>query len=300
MRCVLECARVLGFRGALLALLVGVLLLAPTRTWAAGRLHIDFIDVGQGDAALVTSPSGKTVLIDGGPRMAVSGLVRFLRTRTRGPLDLILLSHRHEDHLGGLAAVVREVGARLFLDAPMAHPGPGYAALMRALESQGVAVRDAAPGRTIDLGGGAVMTLIGPPVPPIVGSRSDVNSNSVIARLTYGTVSVLFTGDAEVPTEAWLIRSRIDLHASVLKVAHHGSRYASSALFLRAVAPRIAVVSVGANNAYGHPAQGALERLASTGATIYRTDMDGTIAIETDGVALEVQTAQHQEVPGQR
>jgi len=285
----------------LLALFAATFLLVPVRAWAAGTLRVDFIDVGQGDAALVTSPSGKTLLIDGGPHAAGRELVAFLRSRTHGPVDLILLSHRHEDHLGGLAAVVREIGARLFLDAPAAHPGPGYAALMQTLESRAVPVRDATPGRTIDLGGGAVMTLIGPPVPPIVGSRSDVNSNSVVARLTYGTFSVLFTGDAEVPTEAWLLRSGRDLHANVLKVAHHGSGHASSARFLAAVGPRIAVVSVGAGNVYGHPAATTLVRLARSGAEIYRTDMDGTVAIETNGVTVKVRTtAHHRELAGAR
>ena len=128
-------------------------------------------------------------------------------------------------------------------------------------------------------------------VPPIVGSRSDVNSNSVVARLTYGTFSVLFTGDAEGPTEAWLLRSGSDLHANVLKVAHHGSRYASSARFLTAVGPSIAVVSVGTGNVYRHPAAGTLARLARAGAKVYRTDVDGTVTIETDGATLTVADA---------
>ncbi len=259
---------------------------------AAPALRVDFVDVGQGDAALVTSPTGKTVLIDGGPAHGAPALTAFLAHHVHGPLDLILLSHRHEDHLGGLPAVVRQVGVRTFLDAPVAgHAGPDYEALMRELEARGVPARLATRGRRIDLGGGAVITLLGPPDPPIVGSRSDVNANSVVARLTFGNVAILFAGDAESPTEKWLLGSGAELGADVLKVAHHGSRYASGMKLLRAVHPRIAVISAGAGNEYGHPAPVTVERLARIGAAVYRTDLDGDVTIETDGAALKVETA---------
>jgi beta-lactamase superfamily II metal-dependent hydrolase len=259
---------------------------------AAGKLRLDFIDVGQGDAALVTSPTGKTVLIDGGPRKSSAALLAFLTRHTRGPLDLILLTHRHEDHLGGLAAAVREIGARQFLDAPIPHAGTAYTALLRALQARGVVVRQATRGRRIDLGGGAEMTLIGPPEPPIVGSRSDVNANSVVARVSFGKFAALFAGDAEAPTEAWLLSSNAELAAAVLKVPHHGSRYASGVRFLRAVGARIAIISAGAGNDYGHPAPQTLERLARGGASVYRTDQDGDVAIESDGRSIAVRAAQ--------
>jgi competence protein ComEC len=273
------------------ALLATAASLAPLPGHAAGTLRLDFIDVGQGDAALVTSPTGKTVLIDGGPRKSSAALLAFLSRHTHGPIDLILLTHRHEDHLGGLTAAVREIGARQFIDAPVAHAGMAYAALLRALESRGVTVRLATRGRQIDLGGGVVMTLVGPPEPPIVGSRSDVNANSVVARLTFGKFAALFAADAEAPTEAWLLASGAHLDASVLKVPHHGSRYASGVRFLRAVGARIAIISVGAGNDYGHPAPQTLERLARSGATVYRTDTDGDVTIETDGQAIQIRTA---------
>jgi len=121
-----------------------------------------------------------------------------------------------------------------------------------------------------------MMKIVGPPDPTIVGSRSDANSNSVVVRLTYGTFSVLFTGDVESSAEAWLIASGAKLRATVLKVAHHGSRYSSGTRFLTAVRPRIAIISVGAGNGYGHPSPETLARLESSGAAIYRTDEDGT------------------------
>ena len=260
--------------------------------WAAPPLRIDFVDVGQGDAALITSPAGKTVLVDGGPRKSARALTAFLARHTRGPIDLVLLSHRHEDHVGGLPAAIRQVGARQFMDAVEPHESAAYTALMRTLDAQGIPVRQATRGRAIDLGGGVRMVLLGPPEPVIHGSRSDVNANSVVVRLTFGAFSALFTGDAEAPTEAWLLASGAPLQASVLKVAHHGSQYSSGPEFLRAVGARIAVVSAGRVNEYGHPSDETLQRLAAGGAAVYRTDRDGDVTIETDGSSIELRTAE--------
>jgi len=137
-----------------------------------------------------------------------------------------------------------------------------------------------------------VAQLLGPPDPLITGSHSDVNANSVVARLTYRGFSVLFAGDAEAPTETWLLTSGATLRSVVLKVAHHGSRYASGVRFLRAVGARIAIISAGAGNDYGHPAPQTLERLARGGASVYRTDRDGDVAIESDGRSIVVRAAQ--------
>jgi len=281
-------------------ILVAVLGLVATAFASSGQaapgpavplLQIDFIDVGQGDAALITSPAGKTVLIDGGPREAGPRLTAFLRAHHRGPIDLVVLTHRHADHLGGLAAVVREVGARMFLDAPYPHPSAAYQALLGALAETAVPVRQAERGRTVDLGGGATITLLSPPDPPISGSRSDVNANSVVLRVDYRGVGVLFAADAEAPTERWLLQAKAPLRAQVLKVAHHGSPYSSTARFLRAVAPSIAVVSVGERNDFGHPSPRTLEALERASARIYRTDRDGTVSVLTDGARIQVRTA---------
>ncbi len=258
----------------------------PTLLRAAPKLRVDFVAVGQGDAALITSPVGKTVLIDGGPHEAGDALASFVRTRTPAKLDLVVLSHRHADHLGGLAQVLRSQGAELFMDAVFPHRSPAYDALVQTVTTAHIPLREATRGRIVDLGGGARLTLLGPPEPVITGTRSDVNTNSVVIRLDFGTVGVLFAGDAEAPTESWLLGSGVKLAAQVLKVAHHGGRYSSGARFLAAVAPSVAVISVGAGNRYGHPSPETIERLEKRGTHVFRTDTDGTITIETDGTRL--------------
>jgi beta-lactamase superfamily II metal-dependent hydrolase len=274
---------------------------------AAARLVVDFLDVGHGDAILVTSPAGKRVLIDGGPGEAGARVAAFVRARSALPLDLVVLTHRHADHLGGLAQVIDSSGARLFMDAPSPshsadpehiHASPAYARLLALLDRRHIPVRDAVRGRTVDLGGGAVLVLLTPPEPPIVGSRSDVNANSVVVRLELGQVRMLLTGDAEAVTETWLLGSgAADVRADVLKLAHHGSRYASSTLFLAAVGARVAVASCGPAGHSGqlHPETEA--RVRSTGARLYRTDRDGDIEISTDGRDLRVETRRARPMP---
>ena len=257
----------------------------------AAPLRIDFVSVGQGDAALVTGPTGKTVLIDGGPQAAGETLTALLRARRAKGIDLILLTHRHDDHFGGIAAVVRAFPVRMFIDAPFPHPSRSYEALLETLQERHVMVLYATRGRTIDLGAGAMLTLLSPPDPPITRSRSDVNANCVVVRLDYGTTGILFAADAEPQTERWLLASDARLPAQVLKVAHHGGRYSSTPRFLSAVAPKAAVISVGAVNEYGHPTPETIARLEQQHARVYRTDRDGTVTVETDGTRIQVTTA---------
>jgi beta-lactamase superfamily II metal-dependent hydrolase len=179
----------------------------------------------------------------------------------------------------------------MFMDAPFDHPSAVYGELLEALEERKVPVRQAERNRTIDIGGGATITLLTPPDPPITHSRSDVNANSVIVRLDYGAVGVLFAADAEPQTERWLLTSGARLPAQILKVAHHGGRYSSTPRFLSAVSPLAAVISVGEVNEYGHPTPQAIGRLERAHARVFRTDQDGTVTVKTDGARIELTTA---------
>ncbi len=259
----------------------------PTSPTSQGaKLHVDFLDVGHGDAALITSPTGKTVLIDGGLEEASPSIVSFLRGRNACPLDLILLTHRHADHLGGLVHVIEWCGTRLYLDAPYPHDSAIYAKLLRAIESHHVPVRQAERGRSIELGDGARLLLLGPPS-PFIGDTEGVNANSVVSRLDYGKGSVLFAADAEELAEKWLLGSGAELRASILKVGHHGGGRSSTLRFLQAVAPKVAVVSTAPGDPK-HPHPDTLDRLAQVGARVFRTDLDGTIAVDLDGASVSV------------
>lgn len=256
------------------------------------KLTVTFFDVGQGDAALIQTPSGKTVLIDGGPPEAGPTLVRQLRALGVSVIDLVIASHAHADHIGGLIDVVREFKVRAFLDSGVPHTTPTFrdylAEVERQKEKNGAKFLVARRGRTITLDDGAVtLDVLAPEEPLLSGTRSDINSNSVVVRLSFGAHSVLFTGDAEAGTEERLAKQSDKVRATVLKVAHHGGRHSTTAPFLRAVSPSTAIISCGRGNPYGHPKAKTIKALEAV-AKVYRTDRDGTITITSDGKAFDV------------
>ncbi|MCP3162732.1 ComEC/Rec2 family competence protein [Myxococcus qinghaiensis] len=288
--------RLSSFLALLLAALPGIAASPPsslTFSTDTKPLTVHFFDVGQGDAALIISPSGKTVLIDGGPPEARERLAARLRTLVTGPLDLAILTHPHLDHLGGLTAALRAVGAKRFMDPGFNHPSEAYKDLLGFVGDSVGQVMNPEPNPatpdsllTIGLGEGVSLTVLWPRAPRepfLTGTRSDANSNSIVAKLTYGKTSFLLVGDAEPDTEAALLQRPLDLTATVLKVAHHGGRHSSTAAFLAAAKPQAAVISVGAKNDYGHPARETLERLDAVGAHVLRTDRDGEVIAASDG-----------------
>jgi beta-lactamase superfamily II metal-dependent hydrolase len=273
----------------------------PTIPSRGDTLAITFFDIGQGDAALVVTPAGKRILIDGGPPEGADALMAALAERQIDRLDLVLLSHPHLDHLAGLRRVVERIPVATYLDSGYESTSPPYQALLRALSERGVPVKQAKPGRAIDGGAGVSLLLLAPPEGFIERSRSEVNANSVVVRLTWRSRSVLFTGDAEPETERWLLSQYGPsvspppatpglLATEVLKVAHHGGKYSSTATFLSAVQPQLAVISCAAVNDYGHPTPETLGRLEKVGARVLRTDQLGHITLSSrDGQAWTVE-----------
>jgi competence protein ComEC len=274
-------------------LAAGLAALAVAPTVAAGRpdgrLRILFLDVGQGDAALVRAPDGSALLVDtagGGPGRADRGervVLPALRRLGVRRLAAVALTHAAPDHAGGLDAVLRGLPVdELWLPAGLVVREPGRPA-------RGPAVRHLARGDRRWLGPVAVTVLHPAPEDegPQPGGR-DPNQRSLVLRVEWGLAAALLTGDAEAPAEGAVLAAGVPLGAAVLKVGHHGARRAASAPFVAAVAPRVGVVSVGARNAFGHPAPGPLARLAGAGAVLYRTDLDGAVEVESDGGALRV------------
>lgn len=303
------------------------------------ELQVHVLDVGQGDSILIISPEGKVVLVDAGDEKSGKVVVDALRRYNVQQIDYFIATHTHPDHIGGAAEVLRnfKVGSVLWNDFPPPEattdevakqatdkkqgknqpksppkPATQHGKVLKfptveafdnfkgAVEQGGVELKKAEPDQKIDLGGGAVLTVLAPIPPPftreqVIAARNgnESNANSIVMRLDYGDFSMLLTGDAEAQTEDRLVSRETNLAANVLKVAHHGSKYATSEDFLKRVfradntQPKAAVISDGEFNRYGHPSQDVLARLKAAGVTLYRTDLQGEITITTTGKIKE-------------
>jgi len=255
-----------------------------------GRLHVAFLDVGQGDAVLITTPRGQQILVDGGPSPAAltSALGRQMPFWDRS-LDLLVLTHPDADHMTGLLEVLDRYHVDGWLDNGQPDPGALSAGCLALLERGAVPRYPVHAGHRLDLGSGIVLEVTHPPPEPMAGTEANDNSNSLVLRLVWAQTEFLLTGDVEAEAEQLLLASGQPLAADVLKVAHHGSGGSSTAEFLQAVDPDYAVISVGADNRFGHPGQAVLDRLADFGdITTLRTDEQGTIEFVTDGQRLWV------------
>lgn len=258
--------------------------------------EIHLLDVGQGDAIALRSPRGRWVVVDAG-RAWGSGdagratVIPHLRRRG-GEVALLVLTHPHADHIGGAASVVRALRPREVRDAAFVERSPVYRDLLAEIGRRGARWQRVRPGERIDVDG-LLLDFLAPDSAWTV-SLDDPNEASTVVRASFGNVRVLLTGDAERREEEWLVdRDASQLVADVLKVGHHGSVTSTTPAFLEAVAPRIALVSVGAGNFYGHPGPDVMRRLAAQGATVLRTDQLGTVVLRTNGEWIEVEAAGH-------
>ena len=255
----------------------------------AADLTVRMLDIGQGDSILVQTPAGKTVLIDAGDRG--SAVVERLVSLGVDHLDLVIATHPHADHVGDMRHVVQALPPRVYVDNGLPHTTKLYDELMASIEANpAIRYQPASPGMVFNLDDGARIEVLWPdPKKYLSDTRSDLNANSVVTRLTHGKDCFLFTGDSEEPTEQALVREKVG-HCEVLKVAHHGSRHSSTSAFLDEIKPSIALISAGVGNRYNHPGEEALARLGAVGATVYRTDRDGEIVVVSTGKGVKVRT----------
>ena len=241
-------------------------------------LTVHYLDVGQADSILIQSPSGKTMLIDAGNRDDSEFVKSYVGNLGIEKIDIMIGTHPHEDHIGGMEAVIEafDIG-RIYMPKATASTKT-YKNLLTAIKNKKLKVTPAVLGR-IDFDTDLEVDILA----PNSGDYKDLNDFSVVVKLTYSEKAFLFTGDAEEVSEKEILDKGYNVKADVLKVGHHGSISSTSAKFLKAVSPEYAVISVGQNNDYGLPDETILERLETANIKVFRTDTDGTIIAKSDG-----------------
>ena len=253
-----------------------------------GSLEVHFLDIGQGDSALLFCGE-ETMLIDGGNADDDAE-----HRQNRAHLEAVICSHPDEDHCGGLAAVLAGTETDAFYCSVDSWHTKAFSDVIKYADEQGVCVTIPSPGDSFSFGGASVEFL-----GPVQDYGDDPNEGSLVARVRYGETSVLFTGDMGFEAEDDMLAANVDVSATVLKVAHHGSAGSSSSEFLEAVNPQYAVISVGADNDYGHPTEATLNRLSALHIPVYRTDLLGEIVASSDGktvtITWETETAAREE-----
>jgi len=243
---------------------------------------VHFFDVGQGDAAMIVGPSGQQIVVDGGPNLSVlEHLERTMPFLDRS-IDMLVLSHPHQDHLFSFPEILKRYEVRNILMTGMDFGLPKYREMLTLLQEKNVHVLLADPTKDVIWEDGLILDGVGPRQ-GLLGQKGDANNTSVALRVLYGKDSVLFTGDMEEPQERAILSAGIDVSADILKVAHHGSRTSSSTGFLMAVKATQAVVSVAAQNSYKLPNQDVLERLKQFGMAMHLTSLSGSLAVRLDG-----------------
>lgn len=256
-------------------------------------ITVRFFDVGQGDSALIESKDGAQILIDGGPNGRILSHLGGAMPFGDNSIDAVIISHPHADHISGLIEVIKKYEIGMIIDSGVSYNTPEVEELRNLIREKRIKNIVIASQATLFFADAAVIRFLYPDSSYAEKTAKDVNETSLVALLEYGNPStalgtrkILFTGDAGKVTEMRLAQKGVLEDIDVLKVGHQGSKFSSTNNFLNKISPEYAVISVG-KNSYGHPHPDALARLASVGAKIFRTDLDGTVTLEIrDGILI--------------
>lgn len=268
---------------------------AATVTDSDKALHVSMLNVGQADAMLIQY-KGKNMLIDTGDVDSRDALVKQLKDKKVKTLDVVLITHPHGDHLGGMAALFKAFQIKQIYDNGQAANTAMYKNYLKNIKTKNIAYKALKKGDTITLGDDVKFAVLSPGKPFTKENTQGVsesgltNDNSIVCKMTYGTFSIMFTGDAQKEVEEQLLKNYkgAELQANVLKVGHHGSKTSSSPAFVAAVKPADATISCGVNNQYKFPHKPTLDTLKKYHVNVYRTDKDGIISIISDGSSYEI------------
>lgn len=247
-------------------------------------IKVNYIDVGQGDSELI-QVNGKNLLIDAGPNESIDKLMSYLSKQDIKKIDYVIATHPDEDHIGGMSSVIKKYDIGEFYAPKKLTNTRTFENMVTALKSKNLKINVGKAGIDLDLGKNVTCQMLA----PNNDKYKDTNNYSIVIKITYGESKFLFTGDAEKISETEMLSKNLDLSADVLKVGHHGSTSSSSNEFLDKVNPKIAVISCGKNNKYGHPHSETLTKLKNRKVQIYRTDVDGSIVLLSDGKKIAKQ-----------
>lgn len=248
---------------------------SPSPLPPANPLRIHYVDVGQGDAILIQTPNGQTALIDGGD--TDTGIIQYLQSTGIQRIDLMIATHPHADHIGGLVQVLQAFPVTKVVTNGQLYTTSVYEHFLDAISSSKAEYAEIKRGDTISLDGIDFHCLN-----PAGLTNPDLNENSIVLQFTYGQTTFLMTGDSGADTEADLLAANLLSKVDILRVGHHGSAYSSTLAFLNVIKPEVAIYSAGINNNYGHPAPRTIAALVAIGATVYGTDQNGTIIVTAD------------------
>lgn len=244
----------------------------------SSKFTVHYIDIGQGDSELI-QVNGKNLLIDAGPTENTDKLLSYLKSINIKKLDYVIATHPDEDHIGGMSTVISTYPINKFYAPKKIVSTKTFENMVKELKIKKMKINVPKPGMQLDLGKNTKAEILA----PNSNNYEDTNNYSIVLKLSYGNTSFLFTGDAEKLSEGEILDKNYDISADVLKIGHHGSSSSTSDKFLDKISPKIAVISCGANNKYGHPHKETLKKLKDRNIRIYRTDIDGTIILVSDG-----------------